>query len=125
MNKPKIISFLLIAGLLIYLLIPKTIAVIYQNSIETKVLNVELFLDNKKIENKEVVYSFMLTTQTSWLDVGLGYHTIKIKCDELKVEKNVKVFTLFRNYVDFEFIGDAKSGFDVIERDSWSPLSYE
>jgi hypothetical protein len=109
----------------IYVLIPKNILVTYQNSIETKVLNIELFLDGKKIENKEVVYSYRFPKESSLLNSGFGFHTIKVKCNDLKLEKSVKVFTLFKNNVEFEFIRTIENGFDVIARDSWFTLVYE
>jgi hypothetical protein len=105
--------------------IPKKINVIYQNSIETKVLNVKLFLDGKEIENNEIVYSYPFPKKSSRLSVNSGYHTIEIKCSELKIEKSVKVFTPFKNNIEFEFIGNAENGFDVIERNSWFDLVYE
>jgi hypothetical protein len=125
MKKIKTFTFLLVVILAIYLLIPKKIYVFYQNSIETKVLNIELFLDGKKIENKEVVYSYMFPKESSLLNSGFGFHTIKVKCNDLKLEKSVKVFTLFKNNVEFEFIGTIENGFDVIARDSWFSLVYE
>ena len=125
MTKGKIISFLIVAVLAIFLSIPKKILVIYKNSIETKVLNVELFLDGKKMENKEVAYSFAFHNESILLNTNIGYHTITIKCKKLKIEKSLKVFTLFKNNVEFEFIGNEENGFDVIERVSWFSLVLE
>ena len=125
MTKGKIISFILVVTLVIFLIIPKKILVIYHNSMENKFVNVELLLDGKKMENKEVAYSFPFPNESTLLKTNIGYHTIAIKCKELKVEKSVQVFTLFNNNIEFEFIGNAENGFDVIARDSWFTLVLE
>jgi hypothetical protein len=125
MKKGKIISFILVVSLVVFLIIPKKILVIYQNSMENKFLNIELLLDGKKIENKEIAYSFAFPNESTLLKTNIGFHTILIKSKELKIEKSVKVFTLFKNNIEFEFIGNEENGFDVIERDSWFTLVLE
>ena len=125
MIKKKIILSLLVGVSAILVLTPKKINVFYLNSIETKVLKITLFLDGNEIEKNEIVYSYLFPQKASGLYVNLGYHDIKIKCDELKIEKSVKVFALFRNNIEFEFTGNDEDGFNVIERDSWFDLVYE
>lgn len=125
MKKSKIIILLVICSFLVFAFIPKKINVIYQNSIQTKVLNVELFLDDEKIEDNEVVYSYFTPLKSSRLNVNSGYHIVKITCDDLEIEKSVKILTFFQNYIEFEFVGHKEEGFKVITRDSWFPLVYE
>jgi hypothetical protein len=125
MRKIKFITLFLICLLVVLLVIKKDVKINYSNSIESKVLTVKLFLDGKAIENKEVVYSHFWPSESSYLKVGLGYHEVKIKCDELGLEKSVKVFSLYKNYIDFEFVGNTKDGFNIIARDSWFMLVYE
>ncbi len=125
MKRKKLILILSIIIVCVLIFTPKRVVVIYQNSIETKVLNVELTIDGKKIENREVAYSYQFPRETKNLWIGVGNHIVKIKCGELNVEKSVKFFTLFKNNVEFEFTGNTESGFQVIERHSWLPLVYE
>lgn len=125
MTKKKIILLIFVCAFAILVIIPKKVNVIYQNSIKTKILNTTLFLDGKEVEKNEVAYSYPFPCKTCRLSVSSGYHIIKIKCDELSIEKSVKVFTLFKNNVEFEFTGNPEDGFDVIERDSWFDLVYE
>lgn len=125
MKKSKIVILLIVFSFLVLAFIPKKINVIYQNSIQTKVLNVELFLDDTELESKELVYSYFMPLKSSRLNVNSGYHIFKIKCDELKIEKSVKVFTFLQNYIEFEFVGNQEGGFKIIARDSWLPLVYE
>jgi hypothetical protein len=83
-------------------------------------------IDDKEIENAEVWYSPFSPCKTSNLKRYLGFHNVKIKCKQLGIEKNIKVFTLLKNYINFEFIGNREEGYEIIERDSWfNNLVYE
>ena len=125
MRKIKFIALLLICLLVMLLLTKKDVNINYTNSIDSKVLTVKLFLDGKQIENKEIAYSYFYPSKSSKINASLGYHNIKIQCDELNLEKNIKVFSLYKNYIDFEFNGNAEDGFNIIARDSWFALAYE
>jgi hypothetical protein len=125
MKRRKLILILLIIIVCVLIFTPKRAVVIYQNSIETKVINVELFVDEEKIENREVAYSYLFPRETKNLWVRFGSHVVKIKCKELNIEKSVEIFSLFKTNLEFEFVGNADSGFEIIERHSWRDLVYE
>lgn len=125
MKRKKLILVLIIAIVCVLTFTPKRNIVIYKNSIKTKVINVELFVDDEKIENREVAYSFQSPRETKKIWNSFGNHNVKIKCKELNIEKTVEIFSLFKTNVEFEFIGNAENGFEIIERHSWRALVYE
>ena len=127
MKKIKLIEFLLFfIVILIVLFSKKDIYVSYQSSIQDKVLSIKLLIDDKEIENAEVWHSPFFPCKTSNFKRYLGFHNVKIKCKQLGIEKNIRVFTLYKNYINFEFIGNTEEGYEIIERDSWfNNLAYE
>lgn len=55
---------------------------------------------------------------------SFGKHKLKIKCEALKIDTTIKVFTFKNNYLDFEIQNNYDKEPFFLTRYSWFPLVY-
>lgn len=94
-------------------------------------------MNSTSIDKLEVVYSIdeapneliylepsTMSSKFNIHQTTFGKHKLKIKCEALKIDTTIRVFTFKNNYVDFEFQNEYDKEPIILTRYSWFPLIY-
>lgn len=112
---------LFIASLFI---VNKEINVAITNSADPKGVHVSLTVEGYTPADVEIEYS-MLPINVYSFYTKLGFKKIAVRCDDLKIHKEIEVFVLYKNNIDFEFTKDIEGNYVLLDRNSWFSLAYE
>lgn len=81
------------------------------------------------VDNNEPVYTKIGKSVLPWafyyFKTPIGFRKIVIESDDFDIRREIKVFSLYRNYLDVEFSRSFEGDTTLIVRKSWSRLVYE
>jgi hypothetical protein len=127
----KWIKFLLIAMILVFtisvILVDRKINIAVTNTTDKeiiKVSKVSLNVEKNKPMKADIGYS-MFPMNFYNFNAKLGFQKILVNCPDLKISQEFKIFTIYKNNVDFEFTKDTDDNYILIDRNSWFRLTYE
>lgn len=120
------ILFITLIGLFIISLfvVDKKLDISVTNTTDKDSITVSLNINEKKPIKTKIGYS-MFPKNFYNLESNFGFQRIRIDCSDLKISKEIKVFTVYNNHLDFEFTTDLDNNYILIDRKSWFKLTYE
>jgi hypothetical protein len=121
--KISIISIILVFVISL-LVFDRKINIAINNTTDKEVIKVKLDVEKNKPMNTEIGYS-MFPMNSYDFEGKLGFQTIHINCPDLGLSKQIRIFTLYKNDVHFEFTTDTDGKYILIDRNSWFGLMYQ
>jgi hypothetical protein len=125
MQLAKVVSVFIIVALFFALIFAnKNINIAMTNSTDMDSISVSLKINNDEpIETK--IGNSMLPMYDSNFAVKIGIQNLHVTCDELGIKKQIRVFTIFKTNMHFEFTTDLNNEYVILVTSSWFKLWYE
>lgn len=121
-NTIIIFSLVILIGSLI--IVNKEIYITLSNSSNIDTITFRLNVN----ENEPIIAKIVRSTLPNrefGFDARLGIQKINVNCIELGINKEIEVFTLFKNYIDIEIVNDLNDENVILSRKSWFKLKFE
>lgn len=81
------------------------------------------------VDDNEPIHTKIGKSMLPWafydFKTPIGFRKIIIESDDFDISKEIKIFSLYRNYIDVEFSRGFDGDTTLIVRKSWSRLAYE
>jgi hypothetical protein len=119
----KVLAVLFITFLLSLILTDRYVSITLSNLVFDGLHDVTITVDHN-----EQVYTKIGKSMLPWGDyhfkTPIGFQNIIIESNDFDIRREIKIFSLYRNYLDVEFSRDSENEITVIVRKSWCRLLY-
>ncbi len=125
MNKIKIVLFfVLILFIFSVIFSERSVFITFTNNTYKKNIEVSLYFEDTLAYKTNLKNNLFISDNVD-LYSSLGFKKVKVICEELHLEKEIKIFSIYNNYIDFDFSPNFDNSNIIIVRNSWSPLIFE
>ncbi len=125
MNKIKIIiAFLVIIFIFSVIYSKRNVFVTFTNNTDRENIKVSLYFEDSLAYKTNLKNNLFISDYFN-IYSSMGLKKVKIICEEFNLEKEIRILSIFNNYIDFDISSDYDNSNIIIIRKSWFPLKYE
>jgi hypothetical protein len=125
MNKIKIIIvFLVIIFIFSVIYSERNVFVTFTNNTDRENIKVSLYFEDSLAYKTNLKNNLFISDYFNTYS-SMGLKKVKIICEEFNLEKEIRILSIFNNYIDFDISSDYDNSNIIIIRKSWFPLKYE
>ena len=105
-------------------LVDRKINIAITNTTDNDTIRVYLNIERNKTVEANIVNSIH-PKFTQDFEAKRRFQKITVKCPELGISKDITIFNIYKNNIEFEFTKDANDNHILLIRNSWFELNYE
>ncbi|MGE0090629.1 MAG: hypothetical protein AB7S50_14245 [Bacteroidales bacterium] len=125
MNWSKIILITITLTFFVSLiLVDRKINIAITNTTDNDTIRVYLNIERNKTVEASIVNSIHPKFSQDF-EAKCGFQKITVKCPELGISKDITIFNIYKNNIEFEFTKDVNDNHILVIRNSWFELNYE